>query len=168
MTDTADTLEINPLLTEPPVTRTIELPTGHHAAVVRRALEDRTTALGKLAGKATDEGYAREGRVIAADAQILEEDVLTQLKGQLDLAFDHDELTHGIRNQLHPLVFKHVPATDDEGEVDHRKELLDALGTRVARFVTAAAERAYHAGLRARQDEPEVFAFRSLDALRPQ
>lgn len=166
--DTENEVSGNPLLQPPPndAVPDLRMATPHHCAIVRRAVEDRAEALKKLAGKADDEGYPREARIFSGDALALTEDILPQLERQVELALDPDELPHAIKNQLHPLVFRHVPVTEDEGEVDHRKLMLEALGERITAFAVDIAARAYTAGLRARKDEPELFAFAAVEALK--
>jgi hypothetical protein len=140
----------------------IELPTAHHFAITRIAIEQRAESLKKLASKTSDEGYPREARVIAADAQALNEDVLPQFRDQAELPLaSYDDVRFGIQNLLRGNVWKHVQQAADD-QVDHRNLLLDVIGSKVAQLLIAVAERSYTAGFRAREETPEFFALKSL------
>jgi hypothetical protein len=140
----------------------IELPTAHHFAITRIAIEQRAESLKKLASKTSDEGYPREARVIAADAQALNEDVLPQFRDQAELPLaSYEDVKYGIANLLRGNVWKHVQQAADD-QVDHRNLLLDVIGSKVAQLLIAVAERSYTAGFRAREETPEFFALKSL------
>lgn len=145
---------------------TIELPTAHHFAITRKAIEERQAELKKLASKTDAEGYPREARTIRSDAQALEEDVLPKFaqQGELPMATQAD-VASGIKDAIRGPIFKHVLVTDDEGEVDHRTELRDAIGDKMARYVLDVAGRAFNAGMQARETTPESLAVKGLPAL---
>jgi hypothetical protein len=144
----------------------IELPTAHHFAITRIAIENRAEALKKLADKTADEGYVRESRVILADSQALTEDVLPQFRDQAELPLvTYESVKYGIADLLRGNVWKHVQQSADD-QVDHRNNLLDVVSSKMAQLALAIAERAYNAGFRAREETPEVFAVKSLAEIR--
>lgn len=160
-------VEDNALLQEPPraFQPTIELPTPHHWRLVKVAIDDRVASLKSIAKKVSDEGYIREARVMEHDALALSEDVSPQLEVQAEIPLaTADEVQSGVANELRGVVRRHVRR--DQQDVDHEAQMLKELSERVERFACEVANRAYAAGLSAREATAEVFALKSLNALR--
>lgn len=159
--------EDNTLLQEPPKAfqPTIELPTPHHWRLVKAAIDDRVKSLKAIGKKVGDEGYIREARVMEQDALALSEDVSPQLEVQAEIPLaTADEVQSGVANELRGVVRRHVRR--DQQDVDHEAQMLKELSERVERFACEVANRAYAAGLSAREATAEVFALKSLNALR--
>lgn len=160
-------VEDNALLQEPPraFAPTIDLPTPHHWRLVKVAIDDRVSALKSIAKKVSDEGYIREARIMEHDALALSEDVSPQLEVQAEIPLaTADEVQSGVANELRGVVRRHVRR--DQQDVDHEAQMLKELSERVERFACEVANRAYAAGLSAREATAEVFALKSLNALR--
>lgn len=155
------------LITEPrrEFSPTLDLPTPHHWRLVKVAVADRIASLKSIAKKVSDEGYTREARTMEQDAMALSEDVAPQLETQAEIPLaTADEVQSGVVNSLRDLVRRHVRR--DRQDVDDEALLLRYLGERIERYARDIAERAYAAGLAAREAEAEVFALKSLNALR--
>lgn len=155
------------LLTEPrpEFVPTIELATPHHYRLTRQAIEDRVSTVKSLAKKLSDECYTRESRILEQDALALTEDILPQFESQQEIPLaTADEVQGGVANELRAVARRH--ARRDDPERDHEAELLKELSERVERFACEIANRAYAAGLAAREATAEVFALKSLNALR--
>lgn len=164
---TVDETGAQALISEPPkeFSPTLELPTPHHWRLVKVAIDDRVSALKSIAKKVSDEGYTREARTMEHDALALSEDVAPQLELQAEIPLaTSDEVHSGIANELRALVRRHVRR--DREEVDDEAILLRDLAAKIERYATDVAARAYTAGCVAREATPEVFALKSLNALR--
>lgn len=160
-------VEDNTLLQEPPKAfqPTIELPTAHHWRLTKTAIDRRILAIKSLAKKVSDDGYFREARIMEQDALALSEDVSPQLEVQAEIPLaTADEVQSGVANELRGVVRRHVRR--DQQDVDHEAQMLKELSERVERFACEVANRAYAAGLSAREATAEVFALKSLNALR--
>jgi hypothetical protein len=143
----------------------IDLPTPRHALVARIALESRAEELEKLAKKNKDEQYPREARVMELDAMMLREDLIPQLRDQVEIPLaTGDEVKGAVANQLRDLVRRFVKR-DPDGEEDYEAQMLDKLSERVGAFASALAERAFHEGFIARQQTAEVIALKCVDQL---
>lgn len=155
-------------LPEPPQgLPTIDLPTAHHYALLRTALQGRAGDLDTVAKKVETEGYPREARVVRMDAAAIREDILPQFERQMELPMaTQRDVASGIKSAIQGPIFKHV-LLDDESEVDHRAELGEAIGERVAAYVLQVAEKAFAAGVQAREATPEALCVAALSAFYP-
>lgn len=147
-----------------PITAEIQWPAPRHYLLAKRALENESAALNKLADKNDDAGYNTEARRIRDDAKVITLDMLPTLEaqGEIPLATE-DEVKHAIMNEFRGTVRFHAKEASET--VDHEAVLLDRIGEKVAKFATALAAEAYAAGRIVREHEPEIFALRAVKAI---
>ena len=151
---------------EPPqALQPIALPSAHHFALVRIALTERAATLQGIAKKLDGESYAREARIVRGDAEAITEDILPQVSAQRELPLaTAADVSSAIKDAIRGPIFKHCLA-DDDSEVDHRAALGDAIGSRMAAYAVRIAERAFAAGVQARETTPEALCVDAVSFL---
>ena len=151
--------------------------TRHDVSLTAQALELRAEDLTKLAKKNQDEGYRAEARAILGDVGAIKEVILPQLADQRELPIaTPEDVESAVANALRPGVHALVRSTraaptnvGDESVAAFDRDRADGyvarLAERVARYAAEVAERAYTAGLAARESTPEAIAVKSIDLL---
>lgn len=135
---------------------------GYDVTLTIQALEHRADSLDGLAKKNEGEGYAKEARIIRGDSQAIREHILPLYRPQQELALaGFEEVTAGIANNLRQFVRRaRTKKMDDE-------DVLSGLSLRIHQFARQVAERAYAAGIAAREHDANVLMVRSLTGLIP-
>ncbi len=154
----------------------VRLRSAHDFTLVTSALDFRKEDLKKLAKKVAEDGYQREARAIAADAEAIESHVLPQFRAQRELPLvTHDQLEKEINGAIRRFVSRAFDGLGDPkvivtpSALDRRKDdLLKALAARVTLYVKEVADEAFNQGAAARQQTAEALAMRSISTLRAQ
>lgn len=157
-----------------PKSDTVRLRSAHDFTLTVQALTARVEDLKKLAKKNEEEGYKRESRAVAADAEAIERFVLPALRDQRELPLVTVEtLENEILGALRPMVQRAFSGFGDPkvqitpSMIDWRRdELLKVLVGRVLQFVTDVADDAFNQGHAAREQTAEAIAQRSIGSLR--
>lgn len=155
----------------------IALRTPHDIGIVRQALDARASDLEKLSKKNEDTGYSREAKAIDADVAAIRYHILPAFSRQFELPLVtadklEERITGALRGPVHKALLPlTTPGTDgdEDAQADAFKKredrVLEDLAGRITRFVLAATEEAYNAGVAARENVPAALAVRSVNEL---
>lgn len=141
----------------PPSPEPIKFRTHHDVSLLQVSAEKRKDKLDKMAADTRKEGYPTEARRFSNDAADIEYAILPLLKSQKELiGLAPEEL----RLRLNGFISNQLPEAMTKAK---RAEVADFLDWRLEALLLRVADRAYSAGVTAREHEPGILTLRALE-----